>query len=670
MAEQINLLESLQQAMQALNDKRWDEAERLCQAVLAQQDGNPDALHLLALSYKMSGRLAESLPVYERLVTLYANADFIPLVLGNYSNALREAKDYTRARECLERGLAMKPDAHDLHSHLGLVWQDLGDYIKAGECFARAVALKPDYADAWNNYGGVLQKQGKLYEALDAYRRSLALSPNSAVAHYNMGNLLADSNHLAQAVEHYRLAQAANPDYIESAISWLRQLQNACDWADLPMLSQRLRDWVAQRRDGRIFPFAFIGIDTNGREQLDCARQWAENKYYPAVLARQHGPYQFIPRAKPRLKIGYLSSDFHNHATAYLLAEIIELHDRDQFEVIAYSAGPDDGKDMRQRLMQSFDRFVDIQHDSYEDAAHTIYQDGIDILVDLKGYTRDTRSAVLAFRPAPVQVNYLGYPGTLGAPIADYLITDRFIVPPERAADYVEKLVYMPDCYQPNDRRRRIADPVTRAEAGLPEGKLVFCSFNHTYKITPAMFDLWCQILQAVPNSVLWLLRSNPVAQENLAREAAARGILPARLIFAEEKPLAEHLSRFRCADIFLDTFPVNAHTTASDALWAGVPVVTLAGETFISRVAGSLLNAVGLPELVAYSPQQYVTKAVELAGDPDRVSAYKDRLASQRETLPLFDAERYTRALERRYQQMWQQCVAGRLEPLIDDMD
>lgn len=654
-------------AFQAVTRQQWPQAEQLCQAALAQDPVQPDALHLMALTLKKSGRLTESLPYYQLIVERYPEAAFLPVVLGNYANALREGKDFSKARTCLERALAINPNDAGALNNLGLIQQDLGDVPAASASFSRAVELNPDLADAWNHYGGALQCLGKPYEALDAFRRAIALKPDSAEAHYNLGNLLADSGYVNESIQHYRSALAAKPDYIEVIINWLRQLQNACDWADLSVLSQRLKDWVRERRDGRVFPFAFVGIDTHAQEQRECAQQWAEHNYLPIVADSGQPPFEFSRQERPRLRIGYLSSDFHNHATAYLLAEVIELHDRSQFEIIAYSAGPDDGKEMRQRLLRSFDRFVDIQAMSHLEAARTIHADGIDILVDLKGYTRDTRSVILAFRPAPVQVNYLGYPGTLGAPIADYILTDRYVTPQEFASDFVEHLAYLPDCYQPNDRHRKIADPVNRAQLGLPGNTVVFCCFNHTYKITPVMFDLWCRLLKAVPDSVLWLLKSNPLAEQNLAREAEHRGVAASRLHFAPQLPLADHLARIRCADIFLDTFPVNAHTTASDALWAGIPVVTLSGRTFISRVAGSLLTAAGMPELIASTTDEYFNIAQTLAGAPVRLQEYKERLENQRHQIPLFDAERYTKALERRYCQMWQNWIAGRTVSLTD---
>jgi predicted O-linked N-acetylglucosamine transferase (SPINDLY family) len=369
-----------------------------------------------------------------------------------------------------------------------------------------------------------------------------------------------------------------------------------------------------------------------------------------------------------RLRVGYLSNDFHQHATAMLVAQVFELHDRERFEVRLYSYGASDGSPMRARLEQAGDAFVDITGLSDLEAARLIRDDRIDLLVDLKGHTLNARTAIMAMRPAPVQVAYLGFPGTMGADFIDYVITDPVVTPAAMADGFSEKLAWMPDCYQPNDRRRQADPPPTRAACGLPEQGFVFCCFNQTYKIRPELFDVWCRLLAATPGSVLWLLNSNPQAGANLKREAAARGVDPARIVFAPLVPSHRNLARLAHADLFLDTLPVNAHTTASDALWSGVPLVTCPGDTFVGRVAASLLHAVGLPGLVADDLTQYESLARSLAADPARIAALKAHLRAARDTAPLFDSARTTRSLEDLYLRMarrWQDGLAPEhLEP------
>lgn len=378
--------------------------------------------------------------------------------------------------------------------------------------------------------------------------------------------------------------------------------------------------------------------------------------------------FHFKKSLKPKLRVGYLSTDFHRHATAYLIAELFELHDRARVEVCAYSYGPDDGSAIRRRLVGACDRFVEIAGASFEDAARCIYRDEIDILIDLKGYTRATRTEILALKPAPIQVSYLGYPGTMGADFIDYIITDRFISPPDQEPFFSEKFVYLPDCYQVNDRQRKIAEQTpTRTESGLPEDGVVFCCFNNTYKITPAVFDIWMRVLKGIPGSVLWLLEANGGSVVNLRREAKKRGVHPERLVFTPRMSMEKHLARFRIADLFLDTFPYNAHTTASDALWAGLPVLTCAGETFASRVAGSLLTAIGLPELITTSLADYEALALRLARSPARLAGLRKRLQKNRLTAPLFDSPRFTRHIESAYQMMWEVYLKGEAPHRMD---
>ncbi len=400
-----------------------------------------------------------------------------------------------------------------------------------------------------------------------------------------------------------------------------------------------------------------IPTAATGADQLLCARKWVEHFAVPEQDVFAH---HAAPRAA-RLRVGYLSSDFHAHATAYLIAELIERHDRDRFEIHGYSYGPDPGGDMRARLVSAFDRFTDIDALSHRAAAARIRADDIDILVDLKGHTYRARPKILAFRPAPVQVNYLGYPGTMGAPFIDYIIADEFIVPRDREMLFAEKLAYLPDCYQPNDTRRDIAAAPRRAACGLPEQAFVFCAFNNSFKITPAFFAIWMRLLQQLPGSVLWLLESNPLVRRNLDAAAAAAGVDPGRLVFAPILPHRDHLARHGHADLFLDSLPCNAHTTASDALWAGLPVLTCAGETFAGRVAGSIVRAAGLSELVVNSPRDYEVLALALAHNPARLAGIRSRLGAGRSSLPLFDMAKRARDLEALYARMAEIWRSGR---------
>jgi predicted O-linked N-acetylglucosamine transferase (SPINDLY family) len=387
------------------------------------------------------------------------------------------------------------------------------------------------------------------------------------------------------------------------------------------------------------------------------------------MAARAAGdPFAFPhdPRARERIRIGYLSADFYEHATAYLAAGLFEAHDRARFEVIAYSYGPDDRSAMRSRLESGFDRFVELASSSHRAAAEAIHADGIDILVDLKGYTQHARSEIMALRPAPIQVSFLGYPGTMGAPFIDYLIGDAFVTPVDHAADYDEQLVLLPGSYQVNDAARQVKAVPPRAELGLPGNGFVFCCFNQTYKILPEIFAVWTRLLANVSGSVLWLLEGNAFATRNLRRAAGDAGLDPGRLIFAPKLPQAQHLARIGAADLFLDTAPYNAHTTASDALWAGVPVVTWSGDTFASRVAGSLLNALRMPELAVESLSAYEELALRFSSDSNAMAAVRSKLACHRVSESLFDTRRFAAGIEAAFMQMWALRIAGKAPAMI----
>jgi protein O-GlcNAc transferase len=402
--------------------------------------------------------------------------------------------------------------------------------------------------------------------------------------------------------------------------------------------------------------FRLLGCASTSEEQFSYARRVAARTAVPGSDIFASRP----PRGE-RVRLGYLSANFHAHPVAHLIAGLIEHHDRRRFEVMGYGFDEDDGSALRGRLVGAFDRFVDIADTQDQDAARLIHTDDIDIVVDLHGWTPDCRAKILAYRPAAIQVNYLGYPGTSGAEFIDYIIVDRFVVPAEQQPFFSERAVYLPDCYQCNDDKRETAARTpSRRECGLPERGLVFCCFNNSWKLTPLFFDIWMRLLRAVPESVLWLYEANPLVKANLAREAEARGIAPERLVFASRLPQAEHLARHRLADLFLDTLPYNAHTTASDALWAGLPVLTCAGSTFAGRVAGSLLRAVGLDELVTASLEEYEALALQLARDAELLTGLRARLAQNRRSYPLFDTGRYTRHLEAAYWRMSEIRMAG----------
>jgi len=421
------------------------------------------------------------------------------------------------------------------------------------------------------------------------------------------------------------------------------------NWTNLPA---ELSDLVAAVRAGKpvVAPFEFLGMSWSAADQLACAKcATAEQPRVPSAWGGEIYCHD-------RIRIGYFSADFRTHPVAQLVAGLFEHHDKSRFEVSALSYGPDDGSELRDRLKAAVENFVDVRAMPDDEIAESIHRREIDILVDLTGLTQYNRFSVLSRRAAPIQVNFLGYAGTTGADWMDYIIADRTIIPNDHFGFFSEQVVWLPDCYQPNDNKCHVSERLpTRLECSLPETALVFCCFNSTNKVTPEIFDVWMRLLVAVEGSVLWLLETNPTATENLRNQAKACGISPQRLIFAPKLPLADHLSRHAHADLFLDTLPYTAHTTASDALWAGLPVLTCLGETFAGRVAGSLLQAVGLPELITTSLEDYEALALRLAREPALLASIKAKLARNRETYPLFDTARFTRHIEAAYTTMWQ---------------
>jgi predicted O-linked N-acetylglucosamine transferase (SPINDLY family) len=588
--------------------------------------------------------------------------------LAAYAAAIERSPDYAEAHynrgvmlQALNRpaealaayrtAVALKPGYIEAINNAGVVLQVLGRHEDASLAHRQVIALSPDHAEACNNLGAALLAQSQFHEALAALQRALAIKPDYPEAFYNMGNAWRELGKLEGSVATYQKALQLQPDYADAFSQLAYHRWRACDWTDYEASQNRLLDMV-RRRVARVPPFYLLSTPASPADQFACAQQWIAPLLPPAGEMFHHAPSE--PR--PRIRLGYLSGDFHEHATADLTAELFERHDRSRFEVVAYSYGRGDGSPMRRRLERAFDRFVDIAPLSHRAAAARVHQDGIDILVDLKGYTYHARPQIMAHRPAAVQVNYLGYPATMGADFIDYIIVDSFVVPGDQQPFFAERLVHLPGCYQANDTRRHIpAAAPSRTDCGLPRDAFVFCCFNNSYKITPAFFDIWMRLLDAIRGSVLWLLAPNDLVMRNLRREAERRGVDPDRLVFAAIVPRSEHLSRHRNADLFLDTLPCNAHTTASDALWAGLPILTCAGATFAGRVAASLLTDLGLPQLITSSPADYERTARELAREPQRLLPIRDALAQRRDQGTLFDCARLARRLEAAYLRMWE---------------
>lgn len=622
-------------------------AEKLYRNVLRARPNHVEARHFFGILRFQQGRADEALVLIA--AALDAKPDY-PEAHYNRGNVLAALGQYDDALASYDAAIALQPGAAEAHHNRGNALFKLRRYEEALTAFDRALTIEPAHIAALNGRGTVLKELRRFNEALASYDRALALRADNADTLYNLGNLFKEANRFEESLASYAKAQALARDHTDR-FGIIDPALAICDWAQSDALADALRADLAAGRSS-VTPFTLVGYCDDPALHLTCARNFIADR----IPARPAPLWDGVQYRHERIRIAYLSADFRSHATAFLMARLFELHDRGRFEVLGVSFGSGDNGAMRNRLVKSFDTFHDVQAQSDREIATLLRNAEVDIAVDLKGHTQGTRPEILAYRPAPIQVGYLGYPGTIGADFLDYVLADPVVLPFDQQPFYTEKIVQLPDCYQVNDSTRAVApETPRRAMAGLPDDGFVFCCFNNNYKIRRPIFDIWMRLLAAVPGSVLWLLRDNEGAERNLRKEAAARGIDSARLVFADRVSLEDHLARHRLADLFLDTLPYNAHTTASDALWAGLPVVTCQGQAFAGRVGASLLNAIGLPGLVTQNLAGYEALALRLATDPESLKAVRAKLAANRMTQPLFDTDRFRRNIEAAYLQMWE---------------
>lgn len=619
MAETNGNMDLFQEALKTFNSGSLGDAERLFKTFIGKQPNHVPSLNLLAIVLMKLGRYEDAEKYISKAVLLDQTSD---VAFYNFGLISRELNKLPQAVEQFSKALELNRSVPETWNNRGTIFNNLEQYEKAIYDFDQAIALNGNYADAFANKGKALTALKRHDEASAAYDQALI---RNAVLPYVEGARLHSKMHL-------------------------------CSWTDHDADSAHLVSSIK----GSIptDPFTILGIPCLPEEQLLCAKI--------------HNRTRFSSSGKPiwqgerykhdRIRVAYLSADFRDHPVSYLLAGVFEQHARERFETIAISFGPDTPSEMLTRLACSFDRFIDVKDRSDADTAKLIRELETDIAVDLMGYTAGSRTPIFAYRPSPIQVNYLGYPGTMGANFMDYLIADSVSIPVQHQKHYSEKISYLPNSFLPNDSKRLISSrEFDRAEMGLPQTGFVFCCFNNGYKLTPGIFRCWINILKQVEGSVLWLSDINSIAVANLKVEASRKGVNPDRLVFAKRMPLvSDHLARHGLADLCLDTLPYNAHTTASDALWAGVPVLTQIGETFAGRVAASLLSAVGLPELITTTQQEYEDLAIELATNPGKLAAVKRRLADNRLTMPLFNTQLYTKHIEAAYTQMYERHQAG----------
>jgi predicted O-linked N-acetylglucosamine transferase (SPINDLY family) len=677
-----------QLAMIYLVSGKFADAERLFAAAVQINSQSPDLLYNRGCALQGMGRNADALAAFAHALAL--RPDFTE-ARNNRGVTLLALKRHREALACFDRVAAERPGIAMVHNnratallaleefdpalaaaslaleidaenaealrHRGAALTGLGRHQDALADFDRALSINPEYVEALIHRGIALALLNRHEEAVASYSKALALRPGDIDILYNRSTSLWALRRFEETILDCEQVLKSDPEFKYARGNLLHSRLQCCDWHGLE--EEKLRIASGLKADLRVLrPLQNVVISGSGDALLRSSRIWVTHECPPSEKPLWQGERYH----HDRIRIAYVSADYRLHPVATLSAGVFEHHDRNRFETIAISLGADDGLGMRERMQNAFERFIDVRDRSDEEIAKLLHDMEIDIAVDMMGFTENALTAIFARRPAGLQVNYLGYPGTMGASYMDYILADRIVIPESHQADYDEKIVYLPDSYMPNDGTRRIAERTpARAEAGLPDEGFVFCTFNNLYKITPEMFALWMRVMARVEGSVLWLSQANPAAIRNLRREAENQGIAGERIIFAPfVRASDEHLARLRLADLFLDTLPYNAHATTCDALWAGVPVVTLTGSSFAGRVGTSLLSALGLPELIADSPDAYESIALELALNPRLLAQVKEKLARNRKTHALFDTPRYTRNLEAAYFAMWQRHQKG----------
>ena len=639
--------------LQELN--QLDDAVKSYLKALTIKSDYAEAYNNLGVTLKDLDQLEEAVKCYEK--ALIIKPDY-PEAHNNLGNALKNLGRLSKAVECFERMLTIDPDNAEGHNNLGNTLYVLGQPNAAGKSYMKALAIEPDYAEAHNNLGITLNELGRFEDAEASYNRALAIAPHFPEAYSNLGDLLTDLKRLDEALVSYETAFNLKPDIIFMLGKLLHTKMHLCLWDDLSSRLDELQDKI-HNNEKVIPPFPMLGLIDDPELQRKVTEIFV-NKHHP----KNHDlpKIGLYPKHK-KIRIGYFSADFKEHPVAALTAELYEVHDRNHFEIHAFSYGPETNDKMHLRIKAGVDHFHDVRTMSYEDVAMLARSLEIDIAVDLGGSTTNARTGIFARSAAPIQASYIGYIGTLGANYYDYLVADQTMIPEDNQKYYAEKIVYLPS-FQVNDSTQSPpSTTLTRQDVGLPETGFVFCCFNNNFKITPTTFDSWGRILEKVKDSVLLVYADNESAQINLTKEITLRGIDPSRLIFGKRLSKSEYLARYRVADLFLDTHPYNAGTTASDALRMGLPVLTYLGSSAVSRHAASILNALNLPELITTTLEEYESLAIELATDPEKLKIIKDKLVGNLSTAPLYDTSLFARNLESAYSMMYDRYQRG-LDP------
>ena len=641
---------------EAINFAQKDQFEDALRAIDKALLLNPPSLEAIlnrALILEAMQRLDDALNCINQAINIYAS---LPEALSIKAAILYEKGDHLGSIENYKLLIDQRPNDPDPIYNQGVVYAALKEFEDARKCFAKVVSLSPSHNDAWVNLANAHHELQRYTDALEIFDRLIKAIPNDPQLHFNRANTLYKLNRFSESTNDYCFAfEHGLANDFELGISHHRMML-ICDWSNYNLFCNAINKGVLQSRSAAE-PFGYQGTADSELNLQLCAELFCKERFPSNHLPRKPSP----KTKKQKISVGYLCGEFGYQATSILMTNIWELHDHSKFNIIGFDNAWSDKSNYRERIESSFDQLININRMSDLEAAKAIQDQGIDILVNLNGYFGRERQKVFAMKPSPIQINFLGFPGTIGAPYIDYIIADQNVIPEESRKFYTEKVIYLPNSYQPNDPKRIVSDrQFSRLELGLPEDQFIFCCFSNNYKITPYIFSLWMKILKSTPNSILWLLQDSEMAAENLRKEATKAGINPSRLHFASRMPLAEHLARHKLADLFLDTSPYSAHTTASDALWMNLPILTLTGKTFPGRVATSLLKTLDLQELVTEIPEDYIQAAIDFALNENKLNQVRAKLCANISSGPLFDAQLFTNHLECAYQEIYGRHHSG----------
>ena len=680
--------EKSRQAFELYKKGNLGEAEKLCLEINISNPNNYEILNLLGVILFQKKDYYQSIKFTKESLKINPNQSDI---YNNLGVAYIEIKKFSDALKYFDNALKINPNFTQAYNNLGIVYKELGRYDDAINCWKKIIKINNNNPQAYNNIGNILLETKNEKDAIEYYEKAikvdekfyigyynlgnafqklnfteksiknftLAIKFNNyyAEAYYNRGNSYRNLNKLELALEDYHSAYKINPNLQYLFGNILNTKKDLCDWKNYEMDLVFLKKNIHHRKY-IINPFSSLSVFDSTEIQKKIATDYVNEKYEKNDIKTKNN-FLLTKLTNNKIKIGYYSSDFKEHAVSYLLAGVLEKHNKKEFEIFGFSLAPSKNDKMKERIIKCFDKFIDVSSKSDQEISELSKKFKIDIAIDLMGFTKSNRFGIFLKRCAPIQINYLGYPGTLGSDSVDYIIGDKTIISKENAKYFTEKIIYLPDTYQANDSRKQISTKkFHRKDFNLPNDQFVFCCFNKKYKLDPNTFNLWINILKKVPNSVLWLLDENNTSTKNIFNEAKIRGIKPDRIIFAKSMPMEEHLARQKLADLFLDTFPYGAHTTCSDALWVGLPLITKKGESFASRVSSSLLKSIGMDELITTSNDEYEQLAIELANNKEKIKLIQKKLVKNIKNKPLFNTNLYTLNLEKAFKKVYENCL------------